>query len=447
MSDVDDVSGEVESLRKRVAELEAERAARPRPPRWRTALATVFLILGGFLLPVGLVGIWADRTVNDTDRYVETVAPLIDDLQVQNRLADEITAALFANVDVEALIQEVLPPRADPLASPLTNGLESFVRSEVLDLLEQPAAQEAWARVNAELQSRIIAALRGESDGSVTIQGDAIVLDTGFLIEQVRDLLVERGFTIVEGVPIPDVVDREIVLLRSEQVVTISRVYQLTDVATSWLIWIALGLLVAAVIAGGDRRRWLLAAGVVMALGAGLVTAALAIGRESLLASLGAASESFEASLYDILTRFLEGLARAGIVLGVVIALGAWLAGPGSTPVGIRRGIVAGESALARTLVRYLPGLATFGAALARWRSAVLVVIVGLGALSVFGRADLSAGRVLWTAALVVIGWLILDTLVRTGDYVDAVTSEPPADPDDELAAASAPGPEADPAP
>jgi hypothetical protein len=85
--------------------------------------------------------------------------------------------------------------------------------------------------------------------------------------------------------------------------------------------------------------------------------------------------------------------------------------------------VSAGESALAAVLVRYLPGLAGFGAALARWRSAVLVVIVGAGVLSIFGRADLSAGRVLWTAFLVLVGWLIVDVLVRTGEHAGSVAA------------------------
>jgi hypothetical protein len=406
---------EVERLRARVAQLEHEQA-QARGPRWRTALALVLLLIGGLIFPVGLVGIWAQRTVNNTDRYVATVAPLLADAQVQNVLADQITDGLFNQVDISTLLAEVLPPRAAVLSGPIESGLEKFVRSEVLKALETPVAQEAWARANARLQEQIIAALKGQDAGAVSVVGDTIVLDTGDLLTQVKQILVQRGFTFLEKVPLPPQADRQIVLIQSDQITSIQSIYRLANIASSALVWIALALIFGAVLVGNRHRRWLLAAGVVIAVGAGVVGLALVFGREAALTSIGAADPSFQASVFDILTRFLQGLARAGVALGIVIAVAAWLAGPSAFATGIRSGVVAAERALARAVVRYVPQVAGFGRWVGQWRSGFRVVIIGLAILSIFGRADISAGRIVWTFALSLLAWLIVDTVAATGD-------------------------------
>lgn len=418
---------EVARLRERVAQLEAEQGA-VRGPRWRTALALVMLLIGGILFPIGVVGIWAQRTVNDTTRYVQTVAPLLEDAQVQNVLADEITTALFNQVDVKNLLEEALPPKAAPLSGSIENGLQSFVRGQVLNALETPAAQEAWNRANEELQSQIIAALKGEPSGSVSISGDTIVLDTGDLIEEIKSILVQRGFSFLDRIPVPAAADRQIVLVESAQVTKVQTIYRLSDIASNTLIWFAMALIFGAVLVSNRRRQWLLASGVVIALGASLVGLTVIFGRDAALASVGAGDPSFQASVFDILTRFLRGLARAGLALGIVIAVGAWLAGPSSLASGIRSGVGAAEAALARACVSYVPQLASFGRWVAQWRAGLRVLIVGVSVLSVLGRADISVGRIWWTVAFALVAWVVVDTFAFMAPRAPSDDDAPHAD-------------------
>jgi hypothetical protein len=424
MSESDVPAAEVDELRRRVAELEAERPPIQRPSRWRTASATLLFLLGTLLLPIGVVGLWAERTVNDTDRYVQTVGPLIVDKNVQNLLADRITNALLDQVDVEALVAEVLPPRAEPLSGAIENGLRSFLRSEVMDLLNSPATEQAWNRINATLQDRLVSALRGEPSGAVSVEGDTVLLDTGFLIQEVKRLLVERGFTFVEKVPIPAAADRSIVLLQSEQVTTISRVYKLADIATTWLIWVALGLLAAAILAGIDRRRWSIAVGASLAATTAIMFVALGILRQSLLRTRGVSDDSVEASVFDIVTRFFDGMLRAGFALGLVLIIVGLLAGPSGIARGIRGATTAALANLATALDRYLPQVRPFGRFVRQARSGLRVVIVAIAALSILGRADLSAGRVWWTVIVALIAWLIVDLFAAWPEPQDDEAAE-----------------------
>src|SRR4051812_11363175 len=100
---------EVVRLRARVAELEAAAAAAPPPPpvdrgsRLRALGSTVVLVVACLLAPFSVASVWASTVLSDTSRYVETVAPVADDPAVQAAIADQVTAAIMENLDVQGL--------------------------------------------------------------------------------------------------------------------------------------------------------------------------------------------------------------------------------------------------------------------------------------------------------------------------------------------------------
>ena len=78
-------------------------------PRWRRIVGAVLLVVGCVLVPVSLSAVWVRNTLLDTDNYVSTVGPLADDPDVQQAIANRVTDALFANVDVEEKVADALP--------------------------------------------------------------------------------------------------------------------------------------------------------------------------------------------------------------------------------------------------------------------------------------------------------------------------------------------------
>src|SRR5512139_3518653 len=144
---------EVERLRARVAELEAQLTTAEPPPSakthrrkspWWAVGSAVLITLACVLAPLSVASVWASTELSDTDAYVETVAPLADDPAVQTAIANEITTVVFDNIDVRGLTTDALdtlaaqpnvPPRvADALpalAVPITNGVQSFTRTQV----------------------------------------------------------------------------------------------------------------------------------------------------------------------------------------------------------------------------------------------------------------------------------------------------------------------------
>ena len=111
-------ANEVERLRARVAELEAELTATEAPPPTRTlherrsvwwAISSAVLIsLACLLAPLSVTSVWASTQVSDTDQYVQTVAPLADDPAVQSAIAEDVSRAVLEYIDVETLTSELL---------------------------------------------------------------------------------------------------------------------------------------------------------------------------------------------------------------------------------------------------------------------------------------------------------------------------------------------------
>ncbi|MEV7750430.1 hypothetical protein [Streptomyces griseofuscus] len=338
---------ELDDLRSRLAALEAERharhggAARPRR-RPVSALAAVLLVIGCLLAPLAVVATWAADLVGDTDRYVATVAPLAGNPAVQDAVANRATDALMDRIQLPTLLSDVAPkdrPLLEKALGGLGGGLENAVRGFVHDQARKAVASSAFATVWTDANRRIHAsldkALTGTGGGAVQLKDDTVTLDLAPLIEDVKKRMVDAGMTFASHIP---AIHAQFTLLESQQIGKVKTYVRLLRIAGNWLPVLAVLLIAAGVLLSLRRRRALVAG----CLGAAVATAVLGIGlrvfRVFYLDRLPAdVSPGAAGAVYDTLTRFLETAVRMVIVLGVVIALGAWLSGPGR-----RAGLVRG---------------------------------------------------------------------------------------------------------
>ena len=104
------------------------------------------------LSPLAVVARWAHDEISDTDRYVETVAPLASDPAAQNAVTNRITAEILSRLQiqavteqaVDALVSRGLPPLAatslQALGTPLSDAVENFIREQA-QYIQQERAQ------------------------------------------------------------------------------------------------------------------------------------------------------------------------------------------------------------------------------------------------------------------------------------------------------------------
>jgi len=376
----------------------------------RSIAALLVLILGLGLLPLGTVTYWGHRTVTDTERYLETMQPLAYDEDVQDSLSVFITDKIEEQIDPEALVNQVFAglieqyPALKALVPVVSGAIDSLIAQVVDRLVRSDQFKQLWTLANTAAQKGLMAILEGREDGPVSLQGDEVVLDISSLIDQVKQGLVDRGFSAAANINVPEA-DRQIVLLEAPQLAQIRTIYSLTSPIAVALFFIAILLLVLAVVLSRRRPRMVAWAGGGAAVGGLLLIVGLGIGETVFVNTLeGTPFEKASQTFYDQLLKFLYNGAYALVALGIIVmAVGLYLCGA-RWAVELR----AAVNNLADDVARNIPvgPITSSGASVAahaRWLRVGVGVIFTL--IVIIGN-DLSVARTIWAAliALVLLG-------------------------------------------
>jgi hypothetical protein len=422
--------------------------AAERPGRGRSVAAVVCVVLAGLLTVPAAVAYWGQRTLNDAQRYVDTVGPLVDSPEVQDAIATTVTDAIEARVDVEAILDEVFAgvitdrPRLQRLVGPLAGAINGLIDREVRAFVASDVFADVWVRVNTRAQQALVRVLEGDESGAVSVQGEQVVLDVSEVIDEVQQRLVARGLTIVENVPIPDV-DKQIVLLDAPQLEEARTIYAFANPVARWLLPLVAGLYLAALLLARRRPRMTVIIGLVLAANALLVAWALSVGRQLFINELagtvfGPASSVF----YDTLLTYLDRGWQVFLWLGVILVVAGWFAGSNTSGTAVRTTISGGlQTAGAGLADGPAGGTGRWVAANAGW----LRIAVGvLGAVVLLWGNDVSPTRLLWSAVLVVALLAVVQILTGAGSRTATPGPAPAAaagDAQDAVAdAASPPG-------
>lgn len=376
----------------------------------RSIAALLALILGLVLLPIGTVTYWGHRTVSDSERYLETVQPLAYDEDVQASVSTFLTDKIEEQVDPEALVNQLFAglieqyPSLKALVPVVSGAIDSLIAQVVDRLVRSDQFKQLWDLANAAAQKSLMAILEGRDDGPVSLQGDEVVLDISTLIDQVKQGLVDRGFSAAANINVPEA-DRQIVLLEAPQLAQIRTIYSLTSPVAAGLIYVAILLLVLAAVLARRRPRMVAWAGGGAAVVGGLLIVGLGVGQGVFVNTLeGTPFAKASQTFYDQLLKFLYNGSYALIVLGIIVmAVGLYLCGA-RWAVELR----AGVNNLAADIAGNIPAgpITSSGAwvaAHARWLrvavAAIFTIIVVIG-------NDLSVARTIWAAliALVLLG-------------------------------------------
>jgi hypothetical protein len=405
---------DVDALKARIADLESQQASGG--VTWRGLTAWVVLVVAAILFPIALTAFWGQKTLLDTDRYLETVGPLASDPTVQAAIADKVSATVTTQIQDSARLDELLNdyPRLKPLLGPLTAGLGGFVHDQTLKIVQSDQFAQLWRTVNTEIHKGVVYALEGNPNGAISLQGDQVVLDTGDLINAVKQRLVDRGLTIVENLPVPPAADRQVVLLTAPQLSQARFAYAVGQPIAQWLIYVVLLLFIIAVLIAIRRARMVMAVGIAMIVGAMVIRLGMAFGQSQFDATLAPtlfaqAQDAFWTSL----TGYLLLAVRAAFALGLVLAVVGWYLSGTRSATATRAylskvingaGVGAGDTALGR-----------IGGWFAQTRTFWRALIVALSGIVIVTTSPLTGSTILWTAVIAVVAFVVLEFLVAAG--------------------------------
>jgi hypothetical protein len=440
---------EIDRLRAEVAALRArqEEAAPPsrRRGRWRAPVSAVLIVLGCILAPLSLLGVWAGNQVSDTARYVENVEPLVHDPAVQNALTDKITLAITNQVDVTARADQAAAaltgkglPRVGTLlhnfAPQISSAFTSFVHTQVHKIVVSPKFAQLWVQANTRIHSQLVKVLSGQGSSSVSVSNGNVVLNLGPFINLVKQDLAGRGLSVVSKLP---AINPTFTLFSAKYLVKAQSGYRAVNDLKIVLPIVVVLLLAAGVYVARRHRRALIGAGLGLAASMLVLAAGLLIFRSIYLNSVPSSTLPADAAavLFDTFVRFIKDGLRLVLVIGLVIAAGAFLTGPSVTAVRTRGAFTSGFGWL-RHGAEHL-GIRT--GPVGRWtyahRRALRICAVALAAL-IF---------VFWGQPSAVVVIVIVVLLLVVLGLIELIGSRPatppvPPDPPDPPASPAEPG-------
>lgn len=310
--------------------------ARPRQPRWRRALVATLVILSVVFVPLAGVSVWVRNLVLDTGKYVDTVAPLAENKAITDEVANRVTTRLFQEVNVEQEAKDALPERAQFLAGPISSGVETFAREAATRALASEQFATVWRQANERAHALVVKALTGQGK-NVTIKNGKVVLNLSPVIDEVVKRLDDRGVTVFDSVA-KDASKKnlQVELFDAEQLEKARSAVHLLDRLRIVLVVLVFVFLGVALILSGNRRRTLIRWGIGLVIAMAIMAALLALGRSVYLGI--AKNRDAAAAAFDIIVRYLRNGIRVIALLGVIVALAAFLSGPSRLAARIRRG-------------------------------------------------------------------------------------------------------------
>jgi hypothetical protein len=349
--------------------------------RGRKFALYVLLVVAGLLLLLSSFAVWINRVALNTGVFVDTSSELIQDDEIRRAVAQRAVDELYANVDVEAVIEERLPDDVKSLAGPTAAGLRQ-VAPEILDRgLEQPALERIWEGTLRRTQEELVDVLEGGGT-TVSTEGGVVTLDLRELVLEAADRI---GIRSQVDERLPEDAGR-IEVLRSDELDTAQNVFQLLKTLAWFLPLLTLAAFGGAVWLAPDRRRALRGIGITIFVVGALGLLAANLTGNYVVNSLVAERDSRPAAdnAWDILTQLMRSSFRWLALIGILFVVAAWLAGPGRRAIAARRSLAP----VLRERVWPYVGLALIALILLLTgevndltRFLVIIVLIGLGAL------------------------------------------------------------------
>lgn len=376
------------------AQLKKEKVGSSGLQFWRRVLLVIVLGIAGAMLVTGNLLFWTGRTLTDTDRYMAIVGPMVQQPDIQQAVAKKTTDALFSQVDVQSAIQNTLPERAAFLAPQLTSQLKSFTTQRAESIVASDGFESVWIEVNTRAHQRILDFLRNyQGDGSIDVTDiynglSQRLADTRLSFLADRQLPEKIGqITLVNAPNLP---------LAHWVVVNLWWVRYLT---TSLFIL----LTVLAVYLAANRRKMIIRIGLIYS---GLMLTlliAIRVTHQLMLERVAADYQAAASTIWQLVTASLVAQTIALFVVGLVLALVAWLTGPSRQARAVQKQVaIVLSGKLHQALFKQENGVTHFMGRAKR----TLEVVIAVGVIGALLFITLTPGNVLLLAiiALLLVG-------------------------------------------
>jgi hypothetical protein len=288
------------------------------PQRARRKTVIALLVVASILSFLSAFAIWANRQLLETDTWTNTSSKLLENPDIRGQVANYMVDTLYANVDVQAELQQALPPRLQPLAGPAAAGIRQLAIRAANQALERPRVQQVWEDANRAAQQTLLRVV--EHGGS-----EPVTLNIGTIVDQLGQQL---GVNAAGRLP-PNIAQIQVV--SNDDLVKVNDLLNVLRIL-AWVVTVlALALFALAIyLAEGWRRQALRDVGFALIVVGILVLVVRTVAGNAIINHL-ATTESVKPAVratWEIGTSLLNAQGGAIVFYGLFIVIGAWLAGP-----------------------------------------------------------------------------------------------------------------------
>ena len=286
----------------------------------RNRVVAALLVVATVLAPAGVTAFWAQQTITNPEKYVQTVTNVFTAQNVRDNISQAVAETVAESTVVEEGIAKLLPDNLSVLSPLLTSALGNLAGDLTKKALGSQAA-DAIARVIAvQSHKALMAVLTGQIDENspFLVNGD-LVLDLTVLADDVVTQVSERNETL--GKVLQEVVAKvpPILLLEGEQITALRAVYNVANPFLIVLLPFTIALYVIAVVISRRREQTLMQAGATFAGSQMLLALGLWWVKDSYLANLtGGVFGPAVSAIFDQLLTYLWQSILISVLIGAI---------------------------------------------------------------------------------------------------------------------------------
>ncbi len=367
----------------------------------------VLIVLASVLAAVAVDAAWLKYFVLNTDGFVGVVGPMAEEPAVQDSVINAVNRSLARSVDVRGALEEQLPANVSFLAGPIDGAVTNLVDREVTAVVRSDRFAKLWESIARAAHTQVVGAFTGRSGVADVSKDGTVTLDLAPVVDKVVDRLEAGGLGFL---PLENLRERDaqIELISSPSLakgnlfVRVLRAVGLILPLFVVLLWLA------AVLLSVDRRRALFRIGVGLAVSMVVHLILLMTGRSFYLRAVtDLLPERTAAVVFDLVVRLPLGATRLGLVVGLVVSLCGYLAGPAATAIRFRHAVGASSRRLADAATTSSGQTGELGW-WAMHRTLLQAVVVGVAVLRLAASSRVTWGQLVWTVVLMGVGLLVV---------------------------------------
>ena len=306
----------------------------------RSIFVVFFLFLGIVLTILANSTVWANRTVFNTDNFVETTNRVLDEEEVQQQLATRLSVRLIEQGEVEERLSERLPDGLSFMAPILTATAQDLAYDAILRALNNDTIRggldTSLRLVHAQLLKII------EDEGAIVVQDNQIILDLQVVLRAAAEELGASDDGLLSNITIPEDAGQIVLVEDAETAGAAKDLLAYHDQITWLIIGAAVVAFVLAIAVSRERRSTARSVGMLIII-AGLLGVLVLVPLRPIAAAVAqnqqAAQATFDAFFLDYRIQSLVLM-----LVGAVVMLGVALTGQGELARAVRgaRGKAAG---------------------------------------------------------------------------------------------------------